>query len=94
MAAVSLWELTLLVEKKRLVLDRELRPWILDALGDPRIELLALTPVVVATTHQIRGALHGDPGDRIITATALVENATLVTKDAKIAESGLAPVVW
>jgi PIN domain nuclease of toxin-antitoxin system len=28
--------------------------------------------------------MHGDPADRIITATALVMNATLVTADAAI----------
>jgi PIN domain nuclease of toxin-antitoxin system len=93
-ASVSLWELALLVEKKRLALDRELLPWMQSALADPRIEVLALTPAVVATAHQLRGALDGDPGDRIIASTALVEGATLVTKDANIADSGVVPVIW
>lgn len=93
-AAVSLWELALLVEKGRLSLDRELLPWMHDALADPRIELLPLTPAVVAAAHQLRGALDGDPGDRIITATALVEGAKLLTKDVRITESGIVPVVW
>jgi PIN domain nuclease of toxin-antitoxin system len=93
-AAVSLWELALLVEKRRLSLDRELLPWMQDALADPRIELLPLTPAVVAAAHQLRGALEGDPGDRIITATALVEGAKLLTKDVRITESGIVPVVW
>jgi PIN domain nuclease of toxin-antitoxin system len=93
-AAVSLWELAVLVEKGRLSLDRELLPWMQDALADPRLELLPLTPGVVAAAHQLRGALDGDPGDRIITATALVEGAKLVTKDIRITESGIVPVVW
>jgi len=93
-AAVSLWELALLVEKGRLSLDRELLPWMQDALADPRIELLPLTPAVVAAAHQLRGALDGDPGDRIITATALVEGAKLLTKDVRITESGIVPVIW
>ena len=93
-AAVSMWELALLVEKKRLSLGRELLAWMQDAFADPRIDLLPLTPAVVATAHQLRGALDGDPGDRIITATALVEGATLVTKDLRITESRIVPVVW
>lgn len=93
-AAVSLWELTLLVEKRRLSLDRELLPWIQDALADPRLELLPLTPAVVSMAHQLRGALDGDPGDRLIVATAVVEGAKLVTKDARIADSGVVSVVW
>ena len=93
-ASISLWELTVLVEKKRIALDRELLPWIREALADPRIELLPLTPAVVATAHQLRGALDGDPGDRIIAATALVEGAKLVTRDVRISESGLVQVIW
>jgi PIN domain nuclease of toxin-antitoxin system len=94
LAAVSLWELAMLVEKDRLRLDRELLPWMQGALADARMELLPLTPAVVATAHQLRGALAGDPGDRIIAATALVEGAKLVTKDQGITESGVVPVVW
>jgi PIN domain nuclease of toxin-antitoxin system len=93
-ASVSLWELALLVEKGRLSLDRELLDWMQGALADPRLELLPLTPAVVAAAHQLRGALAGDPGDRIIVATALVEGAKLATRDAHITESGLVPVVW
>lgn len=93
-AAVSLWELALLVEKRRLVLDRPLLSWIRDALSDPKFELLPLTPTVVVTAHQLRGALDGDPGDRLIAATALVAGAPLATKDARIADSGVVPTVW
>jgi len=94
LASVSLWEVALLVEKRRLSLDRDLLQWMNDALADPRLELLPLTPAVVAAAHQLRGALDGDPGDRIIAATTLVEGATLITKDVRITESGVVPVVW
>ena len=93
-AAVSMWELAMLVEKERLSLDRELLEWIRDALGHARVELLPMTPAVVATAHQLRGALGGDPGDRIIVATALVEGVKLVTKDERITDSGIVPIVW
>lgn len=93
-AAVSMWELALLVEKGRVKLDRELLEWIRDALAQPRVELVPLLPAIVATAHQLRGALEGDPADRIIVATALVEGVKLVTKDNAITESGVVPVVW
>lgn len=59
-----------------------------------RPRLLPMTPAVVATAHQLRGTLDGDPGDRVIVATALVEGVKLVTKDERITESGIVPVVW
>lgn len=49
---------------------------------------------IFAMAHQLRGALHGDPGDRLIVATALVHGAKLVTRDARISDSGLVPVGW
>jgi PIN domain nuclease of toxin-antitoxin system len=93
-AAVSMWELALLVEKNRLSLDRELLEWIRDALEQPRVELLPMSAAVVATAHQLRGAFDGGPGDRLIVATAVVEGVKLITKDARISESGVIPVVW
>jgi PIN domain nuclease of toxin-antitoxin system len=93
-AAVSLWEVTLLVERGRLALDRQLLPWLQAALNEARVELLPMTPEIVSTAHQIRGALDGDPGDRLIAATALAEGAKLVTKDERITDSGVVPVIW
>ncbi len=93
-SAISLWEVAVLVEKERITLDRELLPWTQAALADPRFVLLPLSPAVIATAHGLRGALDGDPGDRLIAATALLEGAPLVTKDARIAASGVVPVVW
>jgi PIN domain nuclease of toxin-antitoxin system len=58
-AAVSMWEVSLLAERGRPSLDRELVEWIRDRLGQVRVELLGLTTAVVATAHQLRGALSG-----------------------------------
>jgi len=55
---------------------------------------MAMTPAVVATAHQLRGALDGDRGHRLIVATALIEGVKLVTKDGRITDSGIVPVVW
>ncbi len=94
LAAISLWELAMLVEKGRLSLNRDLLEWIRDALEPSRVELLPMTPSIVATAHQLRGALDGDPGDRLIVATALVEGGKLVTKDGRITDSRIVPVLW
>jgi len=38
--------------------------------------------------------IHGDPGDRIIAATALLAAATLVTKDEQLRRCGALKTVW
>ena len=92
LSAISLWELAILVRKRRLSLDRELLDWIEHSLENPKIEILPLTPAVAALGSEI--ALHGDPGDRIIAATALLCGATLVTKDARLRDFGALTTVW
>ena len=39
-------------------------------------------------------AMHADPADRIIVATALYLGASLVTRDERINACGLVPCLW
>ena len=78
--AISCWELAMLVAKNRLDLDREVLLWMRQALALPRVELIALSPEI-ATTAATLSDFHGDPADRLIVATSLTLEATLVTRD-------------
>ena len=55
------------------------------------------TELPVTLTHAVRlgelPALHADPFDRLLVAQALVEGATLVTKDEALGAYGV-PVLW
>jgi PIN domain nuclease of toxin-antitoxin system len=92
LSAISLWELSMLVRKRRLELDRELGEWMEHALEAPKLELLPLTPTVAALGSELE--IHGDPGDRIIAATALLVGAALVTKDEKLQRYEALKTVW
>ena len=84
----------MLVEKGRISLDRAPLQWIEDALSIHRLELVPLTPAVAARSTQLGDAFHGDPADRMIAATALIERATLVTKDGLLQEFAPLKTVW
>ncbi len=92
LSAISLWELAMLVRKQRLELDRGLLEWVESALEEPVIEVLPLTPAVAALGSELE--IHGDPGDRIITATALLAGAALVTKDEQLQSYAALKTVW
>jgi PIN domain nuclease of toxin-antitoxin system len=91
-AAVSMWELAMLVAKKRIALDRDTLRWIRDALTGPKMALLPLTPEIAVLSVGI--GLHGDPSDRMIVATALEHGADLVTADASIQKASVVRCVW
>ena len=91
--AVCGYEVAAAVSRGRITLDRAPLEWIEQALALPRVELLPLTPAVAVKATQL-GAFHGDPADRLIVATALLADATLVTKDRNIRAYGAVASVW
>jgi len=92
-AAISCWEIAMLAARGRIELDRDPVTWMEDALAALRADLLPLTPTVAAASAQL-GALHGDPADRLIVATALTHGATLVTKDERLRGIGTVRTAW
>lgn len=80
-AAISVWEIAMLVAKGRLALDREVGDWIAAALSLPGLRLAPLDPRVAVDATRLPGEIHGDPADRMIVATARQRTATLITDD-------------
>jgi PIN domain nuclease of toxin-antitoxin system len=93
-SAISCLEVATAVAKRRITLDREVLDWLEQALALPRVELLPLTPLIVVKATQLGNDFPGDPADRVIAATSLVESAPLVTKDSKVHASAAVTVIW
>lgn len=89
---ISVWEVSMLCSKGRLVLDDDVGAWVARALEVPRVEVVPITPSVAILAGRL--PIHGDPADRLLVATALSLSAALVTKDEKIRESALGTIVW
>jgi PIN domain nuclease of toxin-antitoxin system len=82
--AITPWEIAMLVAKGRLTLDRDVMAWVDTALGLPGIRLAALEPAISVASTRLPEALHADPADRLIVATARHLGAALVTADAAL----------
>jgi PIN domain nuclease of toxin-antitoxin system len=80
---ISIWELTMLIEKGRISLDRPTNVWVVDFLATERVEVAELMPPVAIGAGELSG-FHGDPADRIIVATAKSLRVPLLSKDDKI----------
>ena len=92
--AICCLELATLAARGRITLDRPPLEWIHEALTQPRVELLALTPAVAVKAAGLPATFPGDPADRLVVATALIETAILVTKDDRIRRSRIIETVW
>jgi PIN domain nuclease of toxin-antitoxin system len=78
---ISLWEVACLADKKRIRFSIPLAKWMQEV--NRLMPVLNITGEIAARCYAL-GNFHGDPADRIITATALVHGLTLVTRDEKI----------
>jgi PIN domain nuclease of toxin-antitoxin system len=83
-AAISLWEVSLLAAKKRIIFKEDVYSWLNKALHHPGIMLCQLTSEIAAQSYKLPAVFHGDPADRMIVATARIHHATLLTRDKNI----------
>jgi PIN domain nuclease of toxin-antitoxin system len=87
-STITPWEIAMLVSKNKLRFACDVQVWLDEALGRPGITLAPLTTEIAVDSVRLPGTLHGDPADRIITATARRLHAKLVTADAKLLAYG------
>lgn len=75
------YEIAHAVYRKRLHLDVPLIDWLQSASAQGMPTVLDLTAEIAAATYSLPESFHGDPGDRIVAATAVVHGLTICTHD-------------
>lgn len=93
-STISLLELATAYRRGRLELARSVDSWIEDLLRLSELHLEPVTSSIAQAAGALPDALHGDPADRIIVATAIGLKGRLVTADKRVRESGLIETVW
>jgi PIN domain nuclease of toxin-antitoxin system len=83
-SVLSVWEIAMLEARRRVRLSMDCRAWVRRALQAPGLRLHGLTPAVAIESTRLPGAIHGDPVDRMLVATARLTGATIVTRDSRI----------
>ena len=90
LSPVSMWELVLLVEKRRVELDRQVGEWITKAAAPLKEAPLTAEIALEAARFSLP---HDDPADRLLVATARSLGLTLVTSDARLLASNVVPAL-
>ncbi|MDY0136242.1 MAG: type II toxin-antitoxin system VapC family toxin [Thiomicrospira sp.] len=94
-ADISLWEIAMLVEKGRLNLPKTIQPadYIQTIIDAMQLSVIPISPHI-AEMAQHQDFIHGDPADRLIAATTLAYNATLISADQKFQQVKALKWVW
>jgi PIN domain nuclease of toxin-antitoxin system len=91
---ISLWEIAMLIEKKRVLVDISCQAFINLVLQANKTIVHPITPEIATLAAQLPEEISKDPADRLIASAALAENATLVTADTNLQASPLIPTLW
>jgi PIN domain nuclease of toxin-antitoxin system len=91
---ISLWEISTLVRKRRLELDRPVVQWVAEAMALPKVVELPLVARIALQAGTFGDEFRGDQADRLIAATALVAGVAVVTKDRRLRDSPLLQTIW
>ena len=87
---ISLWEMAMLVNLGRVALKVSFETWLAAAANPRTVRVLPINGMIAADVVRLPDTFHRDPADRVIVSTSRVHGLPILTKDARIAGSGLA----
>ena len=91
-SAASLFEIVYVTRQNRIPLVAPQEDFI--AAVRRTFDWAPLTAEIAVHAAELTDPFHGDPLDRMIAATAIAENCTLITADEKILNSGVCKTLW
>jgi PIN domain nuclease of toxin-antitoxin system len=94
LSAISPWEFCKLIEKERLYIKGDPQKWLQQAFDLPKFRLIPLTPFIACESTHLKPPFHSDPADQIIVASALQENALIITKDKLLHDYKYVKCIW
>lgn len=93
-SSISTWEVAMLVKKGRLELSMDVEEWVARSEALPFLRFVPMDNRIAVLSNQLADGLHEDPADRIITATTLVLEATLITRDQRLRDYPHVETLW
>ncbi len=81
-SAISVWEIGMLVAKKKITLSKDVFLWVKESLKENGLTVEPLSNEILLESNLLD--VHGDPADRMIIATAKLTHAAIMTADKAI----------
>ena len=91
---ISIWEIAMLVARKRLEIEETVSSFINLYLQYRTITVQPISSEIAELSVSFGREINSDPADRIIAATTILTGAKLVTADDNLIHSAIIPIVW
>ncbi len=93
-STISAWEVSMLIDKGRLVLSMDVESWFDEVSQIDGVRFIPVDNEIGIKSTVLPGTFHKDPADRMIVATARKLAAPLVTADEKIRNYEHVKTIW
>ncbi len=93
-ASATLFELAQMAAVGKIAITRPPAEWLKNLVVESAVDVRELTTDIAAVAAYLAPSFPGDPFDRIIAATAIVERMPLVTSDGRIQRSRVVRTIW
>lgn len=91
---ISLWEIAMLIQKKRLKIDISYLKFINLLKSSNNFIFKGISPEIAELSTSLPEEINQDPVDRIISATSILTNTALITADKNLRRSKLLKTIW
>lgn len=93
-SAITVWEIALLIKKRKIILSADPEKFLDYILSESVVKILPIDALIARNSVVLPDALHKDPADRIIIATAVELRIPLITADKKIRDYPHVKTIW
>ncbi len=91
---ISLWEIAMLIQKKRLQVDVAYQTFIKLVLQSNNYILQGITPEIAELATLFPQTVSKDPADRLIAATAMAKKGVLLSADKNLRQAESVNTLW
>ncbi|RJQ72937.1 MAG: type II toxin-antitoxin system VapC family toxin [Desulfobacteraceae bacterium] len=93
-SAISAAEIACAATRGRIILDRHWKSWLKFALTANQWYVEEISLAIIEEAYSLPDTFHSDPADRILVATARLNNYILLTADRKLIEYPHVQTIW
>ena len=91
---ISIWEIAMLIKRKRLVVDMATSGFISLLLQSRNFHVQDMTPEIAEMSVNFGSQINNDPADRLIAATSILRNAPIITADRNLRAVSMVETIW
>jgi len=94
MCDISIWEISMLVKRKRIEVDETPANFLRLILSSRNYTVVNISPEIAELSVNLDDNINSDPADRLIAATSILKQAPVVTADKNLRNSTILETVW